>query len=161
MTLEQVGKSTAQVASRICVRRRREREAVKKALEVWRRRDKGRQDVKDGEVRKVEKNCGQVVEVKLLPREESKGWGRVNVPVSVAVARPPLVDVDDGVEVDVEVDLFLGVEVEVGRLVEEEEEEDDVGSSNCRRARFMRSGRGGGALRSKRRSLGKRSLLAA
>lgn len=84
---EQVGKSTEQLASRICVSLSREREAVKKPLEVCRRRDSGRQDVKVWSERNVVKKSGQVVDVKLLPSEESNGFGRVNVPVSVAVAR--------------------------------------------------------------------------
>jgi hypothetical protein len=149
MRLEQESNSTLQEASRICVRRRREREAVKKPLDVWRRRESGRQAAKRESERKVLKKVGQVVDVKLLPMDESNGLGRVNVPVSMAVARP----VEDGVEVEVEKPL----RVVVGLLILVEVE----GSSNCRAARCINCGSGGGSLRSKRRSLGRRSSLVA
>ena len=131
----------AQAASRVELRREGERWAWKKEALFWSRRETGMQERKVVLERKLVKKVGQVVEVKLLPREVSKGLGRgvVITVVEGAVARPvvvvALVDAvadEEGIETVLEADSVGTEEAEdVEVEVAEELVEDDVSCPTC------------------------------
>jgi hypothetical protein len=129
---EQVGRLTEQVASRVWVRRMGEREALKKDWEFWRRRERGRQDLKVALLRNELKKSGQEVVVKLEPMEVSKGEGRGelerDVGATAMLVGVPVPDDEGGRmvvcedSVEAVADLDEGAEVEAEALADDDRE---------------------------------------
>lgn len=72
----QIARGALQAMSRVSERRVASRSAWKKELLFWRRRETGEQALKVELARKELKKSGQLWEVKLLPRDVSKGTGK-------------------------------------------------------------------------------------
>jgi hypothetical protein len=72
----QIARGASQAMSRVSERRVASRSAWKKELLFWSRRETGEQVLKVELARKKSKKSGQLWEVKLLPRDVSKGTGK-------------------------------------------------------------------------------------
>lgn len=150
------GSEAAHAVLRVSARRVAERTARKNELEFWSRRETGTQDWKVEFWRKEAKKLGQLAEVKLLPREVSKGEGRADgarvpegtVSVTVGVMDTAGCAEDGALELETGTTMFVLVEEVVG----EEASAVDVGlleSLLSWRCLTMALGNGGGSRRSK------------
>lgn len=100
---EQMARGALQAMSRVSERRVASRSAWKKELLFWRRSETGEQDLKVELERNALKKSGQLWEVKLLPRDVSKGTGNgvvMTLAVGVVVVELAESEVEDVAEVE-------------------------------------------------------------
>jgi hypothetical protein len=103
-----------QDASKACARRPEERDVLKNELLFCNKSEVGRQSVKEALLRKALKKLGQAWEVKLLPREVSKGLGRGDgAPVLEEAVSMLAVALLVAVELALSVIVFVGVTTSV------------------------------------------------